>query len=592
LPDVRVGIHVGEVSERPFDGAVRVEGLAVDLAARISGLAQPSQVLISSAVQQSAKQRLGLLEFGQPIRWETYGPYTLKGFDETVDIREAGLEPFSPFLPPPASEKAWPGSSRDARRAATQPIGPTPIRKLAVLPLTNLSGDPTQEYFVDAMTEAVITELAKIKALRVISRTSVMRYKNPAKALIEIAEELGVDALVEGSVLRAGNDVRITAQLIRGDSDEHMWAEYYDGTVENILKLQKDIALAIADAIHVALTADERAELRSAKRIDPEAYDTFIQATRFGGDWTPASLKHSLDRFEEVLRIAPDFGPAYTMQATAYYFMGMFGFAHSANCFTISRRAGRRAARLDENDHGAQTVLGWIALAYEWDWDEAYYRLERARAINSSNYFVYAGLGYLHALAGDTARAIDTTLQAVEIDPQNPPSHHNVGLMKFFHRDYAGALAKMRDALEAGSTKVLPPYVDGILIAACADESALARDYAIAAIRLGGPQPHFLANRAYALGQAGEHDEAEEILRQLENYSGPSQVLFHDIALVNLSLGRIDAALDALEFAHRDREYLVALLGIYPVWDPLRDEPRFQRLVELLDYPTPEAFAG
>jgi len=356
--------------------------------------------------------------------------------------------------------------------------------------------------------------------LRVISRTSVMRYKNPAKALIEIAEELGVDALVEGSVLRAGNDVRITAQLIRGDSDEHMWAEYYDGTVENILKLQKDIALAIADAIHVALTADERAELRSAKRIDPEAYDTFIQATRFGGDWTPASLKHSLDRFEEVLRIAPDFGPAYTMQATAYYFMGMFGFAHSANCFTISRRAGRRAARLDENDHGAQTVLGWIALAYEWDWDEAYYRLERARAINSSNYFVYAGLGYLHALAGDTARAIDTTLQAVEIDPQNPP------------------------------------------------------------------------NRAYALGQAGEHDEAEEILRQLENYSGPSQVLFHDIALVNLSLGRIDAALDALEFAHRDREYLVALLGIYPVWDPLRDEPRFQRLVELLDYPTPEAFAG
>lgn len=587
LPGVRVGIHMGEITERLHDGGVRVEGLAVDLAARIAGLAQPGQVLTSGAVQQSAKQRLGILEFGQPIRWESYGPYTLKGFDEFVDIREAGLAAISPFVAPPPSEKAWPGTGPQRAAAETNDAVPGPIRKMAVLPLTNLSGDPSQEYFVDAMTEAVITELAKIKALRVISRTSVMRYKGTTQPLMEIAKELGVDALVEGSVLRAGNDVRITAQLIRGDSDEHLWAEHYDGTVENILKLQKDIALAVADEVQVAVTADERAELRKAKRIDPDAYDTFLQAARFGGDWTPASIQSSLEQFEEVLRIAPDFGPAYTMQATAYYFMGMFGYAPSTECFTMSRRAGRHALRLDEHDHGAETLLGWIALAYEWDWDEAWYRLERARAINPTNYFVYAGLGFLYSISGRSDDAIAVSMQAVEIDPNNAPSHHNVGLMKFLARDYAGALEKMRDAL-ALSQHVLPPYVDGTLIAACAGEQEAARAYSSTAIELGGPQPHFLAYKGYAHAQADEKSEAEAILDQLENYSGPTQVLWHDIALVNLGLGRRDAALDALERAHNDRENLVVLIGVSPIWDPLREEPRFRRLIRLLDYPTPE----
>jgi TolB-like protein/class 3 adenylate cyclase/Flp pilus assembly protein TadD len=584
LPGVRIGIHMGEVSTRPFDGSQRVEGLAVDLAARISGLAQPGQVLLSSAVQQNAKQRLGIHEFGQPIRWEGYGAYTLKGFDEPVDIREAGLDPIAPFTAPPAGDKAWPASASKA--AAASDAGPAPIRKLAVLPLTNFSGDAQQEFFVDGMTEAVITELAKIKALRVISRTSVMRYKGTTRPLTEIAAELGVDALVEGSVLRAGNDVRITAQLIRGDSDEHMWAEHYDGTVENILKLQKDIALAVADEVQVAVTADEREELRTAKRIDPQAYDLFLKAARFGGTWTPASIRQSLDVFQEVQRLAPDFGRVYTMQATAYYFMGMSGYASSAECFSISRRAGRRALRIDDHDDGAHTVLGWIALAFEWDWDEALYRLERARAINPTNHFIYSGLGFLHAVSGRPDEALRAALQGVEIDPNNPPAHHNLGLIKFLRRDYDGALEKMRDAVSAGRN-VLPPHVDGALIAACAGQHDIAREFSTKAVEMGGPQPHFLAYRAYAHARVGERAEAQSILQQLESYSGPAHVLYHDIAIVNIALGRVDAALDALEHAHRDREYYIVLIGVSPVFDPLREEPRFRRLIDKLDYPAP-----
>jgi adenylate cyclase len=585
LPRVRIAIHMGEVSARPFEGTQRVEGLAVDLAARISGLAVPGQVLVSSSVQQNAKQRLGIAEFGQPIRWKAYGDYTLKGFDEPVDIREPGLESISPFTAPPASEKAWP--ARQGGKREEEPAGPTPIRKLAVLPLANMSGDPQQEYFVDAMTDAIITELAKIKALRVISRTSVMRYKRTTKSMPEIAEELKVDGLVEGAVLRAGNDVRITAQLIRGDSDEHLWAEHYDGTVENILKLQKDIALAIADQVQVAVTADERVQLRSAKKIDPVAYDLYLKASRFGGDWSPSSVARSFKAFEDVQRLAPDFSGAYTLVATAYYFQGMNGYAPSSQSFRFARQAGRRALRLDENDAGAQTVLGWIALVYEWDWDEARYRLERAMTLNRANFFVHAGLAFLYSVSGQMAEALDINAQAIEIDPNNPPPHHNLGLVRFLNRDYAGALEKMQDALRYNS-KVFPPYTDGTMIAACAGEHDIARRFITTALELGGPVPHLVGLKGYAHACAGERAEAEEELEHLARLRKTGHVLNHDIAMINTALGRADEALDALELSHREREHFAVLTGVLPVFDALRGEARFQALIDDMRYPVRE----
>jgi len=581
LPGVRVGIHMGEVTVRPMEGATRVEGLVVDLCARISGLAQPGQLLVSGAVQQSAKQRLGIHEFGQPIRWEAYGPYMLKGFDEQVDIREAGLDAISPFLAPPASDKAWPAAQVESVR---NPSGDSdaPIRKMAVLPLVNLSGDPTQEYFVDAMTDAVITELAKIKALRIISRTSVMRYKNTTAPMTEIAGELGVDALIEGSVLRAGNDVRITAQLIRGDSDEHLWAENYDGTVDNILKLQKDIALTIADAIQVAVTSDERAQLRSAERIDPAAYDLFLKAARFGGSWTPASIRQSLEQLDEVQRMAPAFSRAHTLKATAYFFMGMWGFGPSASCFSASRRAARVALGADQYDDGAHTLLGWIALAYEWDWDEAKHRLTRALELQPSNQFIYVGLAFLSAILGELEKAEQYALKSVEVDPNNAATHHNVGMMKFFARNDETAVREFHEALEM-NPKALPAYTDGSLVAAFIGDHDTARTLIDSAIELAGEQPHLLAYKAYAHARAGETEAAERILKSIEPFIRKTKLLFTDLALVNAALGRMEAGLDALERAHREREYLVATIPVHPVFDPFRDEPRFQAMLKELN---------
>ena len=386
-------------------------------------------------------------------------------------------------------------------------------------------------------------------------------------------------------MLRAGNEVRITAQLIRGDSDEHIWAEHYDGNVENILKLQKDIALAIADQIQVAVTADERAQLRSAARIDPAAYDMFLMAARFGGNWSPASIQRSLEQFEEVARLAPDFGRVHTMKATAYFFLGMWGYAPSTKTFAAARRAARHALRLDDNDGGGHTTLAWLAMSLEWDWEEALYRFQRAMELSANNYFVYGGLGFWHAFAGRHDEAMRYALKGVEVDPNNGATVHNVAMMYFLSGDYARAFAKMREALTINKV-ALPALTDGALIGAIAGEHEAARELGAKALEIGGPQPHILAYNAYARAKAGDIDGAHALLHQLENYAGQTHVLAIDLATVYIVLGRTDDALDALDRAQREREYSVALIGKSPVFDPLRDHPRFQALIKEIDFPT------
>ena len=578
LPGVRVGVHMGEVTERPFDGTVRIEGLAVDLSARIGGLAKPSQVLLSAPVEQNAKQRLSIHEFGQPVQWKTYGPYMLKGFDEAIDVREAGLQDVSPFTPPEATEKAWPAAQDHPSTEAA------PIRKLAVLPLANLSGDPNQEYFAIGMTEAIITELAKISALRVISRTSVMRYRNTTQPLTEIARELNVDGLVEGSVLRAGNDVRITAQLIRGDSDEHLWAEHYDGTVDSIMKLQKDVALAIADEIEVAVSASERAELKSSTKIDPEAYDLYLKSSQFGGDWSAKSFRIGLERSIKLQEKAPDFGRMYTLESSARFMMGMYGYARSPETFAASRKAARTAIRLDSGDDGAETTLGWVAMSYEWDWEEAYNRFQNAIRLNSSNHFSLGGCSVLLAVLGRKDEAIEYATRAIDVDPNNPPAHHYLGWVRYLTGDFQGALEQMERSIKIGGN-ALPPRIDVAQIAACSGDYALAIRRIDEALTIGGTEPHAIAYKGVALARAGETGEADHLLKSLEDYRGESYVQQCDLALVHLALGRREAALDALEHAHIAREYYALFLECAPIYDALRNEPRFQSMIDAMALP-------
>lgn len=314
LPRVRIGIHIGEVSEQANPSGVGrpdVDGLAVGLASRIADLAEAGQILLSASAYEASRSRLEAQLEGWPVRWDTHGSYRLKGFEKPLEICEVGLEGQAPFRRPAASAKAAPATgetpdvswrsgarqrsvlvaivaaaavavgayvaSQNSRMSASTSAASAPITSLAVLPFDNYSGDPDQDYFVEGMTEALISELAQIDSLRVISRTSVMPYRDTDKPAPQVARELGVEGLVEGSVYKGGDEIRITAQLIRGDTDEHLWAASYTESLENVLQLQARIALAISREIRASLTPAEAKRLATTRKTVPEAHTALLK---------------------------------------------------------------------------------------------------------------------------------------------------------------------------------------------------------------------------------------------------------------------------------------------------------------------------
>jgi TolB-like protein/class 3 adenylate cyclase len=339
LPAVRVGVHLGEVTEQPAPaGSTKptlVEGLAVDLAARIQSLARPGQVLMSSPVFEAARQRLKGQTIEGEIRWRSYGGYSLKGIAEPVEIGEAGLEGISPLEAPRSAEKA-----RRIRRTGLRwriasaaslvllavlaiwllwpPAPPAPIRSLAVLPFENISSEPGEEYFADGMTEALINDLAKLGALSVISRTSVMQYKRARKSLPAIAQELGVDAVMEGTVMRVGGRVRIAVQLIDARSDRHLWSERYDRELRDVLVLQSEVARQVAERAQAALTQGERERLAGARPVDPEAHVAYLKGRFFFAKETPLARHNAVEHFERAVELDPEYAQAWAALADAY----------------------------------------------------------------------------------------------------------------------------------------------------------------------------------------------------------------------------------------------------------------------------------
>lgn len=584
LPGVRVGIHMGEVSVRAAHGVQRVEGLIVDLTARISGLASAGQVLISSAVNQSAKQRLGIYEFGQPIRWDSYGPYILKGFDEPVEICEAGLESLPRFEAPKASEKAWPKT--DARASIGIALGETDgvIRKIAVLPLANMSGDASQEYFADGMTEAIITELAKIKALRVISRTSVMQYRNTTKSMRTVAQELGVDALVEGSVLRAGDDVRITAQLIRGATDEHLWADSYDGTISSVFKLQKEVALAIAKEINVTVTPAEQSRISAAPKVDPEAYDLYLQALRKFGNLTSKNLDDSIELLQRAIAIAPEFAQAYATLAYAHWQCGVVGHGDTNESYRKHRSAARAALRIDEYHAGGNSALGWAALSSEWDWAEAEFRYLRALDSDPNELSAYMGLAFLNVAIGRPEKAFEYNQRQLQLDPRTLSPYHIMAVTRVHARDTAEALACIEKAI-AMRPNVVVPLLDGAFIAGLSGRIDLADEWAGRASAIAGRTAHALTIWSGVKAMAGDRNLAEALLAEVEGMRGSQPVIQSLLSVALTALGHHDRALDALERAYSTHEHYMIWLGVSPMWDPLRGTPRFEALLRKMNFP-------
>ncbi len=334
------------------------------------------------------------------------------------------------------------------------------IESVAVLPLENLSGDPEQEYFADGMTEELITDLGKISALRVISRTSVMHYKGSKKTLPEIARELNVDAIVEGTVRRSSDRVRITANLLYAPTDRHLWSETYERDLRDVLSLQGEVARSIASQIRIKLTSQENVRLASSRPVNPEAYELYLRGCYEENRISKSGLKKSLEYFQKAIDIDPGFAPAYSGIADSYLTLGIDGFDRGTVVFPKAKEAALRAVHVDHTSAEAHASTGFALFNYEHDYSAAIKELETATRLNPS--YVKAHHWYALSLAwlGRVEEAIGELEQARRLDPLSARINMNFVYLFYLHRQYDRAIAEGLKVL-----KVEPdnPWTHGFL---------------------------------------------------------------------------------------------------------------------------------
>jgi TolB-like protein/Flp pilus assembly protein TadD len=452
------------------------------------------------------------------------------------------------------------------------------IQAVAVLPLEDLSGDPDHDYFADGMTEALITSLAKIKALRVISRTSAMQYKGAPKSLPQIARELNVDAVIEGSVLRSGERVRINAQLIHATSDQHLWAESYERDFRDILSLQSEIARQIANQVRIILTPEERARLGGARQVNTEAHEWYLKARYHWNKRTEESVRKALAYFHQAIDEDPTYAQGYAGLADCYNILGYYNALPPIEAYPKGKAAALKALELDSSLAEPHATLGVVKRDFEWDWSGAEEEFQRAIELNPGCVEAYHWRGTLLSMLGRHAEALREKTRALAIDPLSVVIRTDLARMFYFSRDYDQALEQYRAALDMdpnfGSAHLGLAHVyeqKGLFEQAISELKTgmrLSRDSAFARAKLG-----------YGYALADRRDEAHAMLKQLNELSNQKYVSPYDIAMVHVGLRETDEAFAWLQKAFEQRSLWLGYLNVEPQLDPLRSDQRFQELL-------------
>ncbi len=456
------------------------------------------------------------------------------------------------------------------------------IRSIAVLPLDNYSGDAGQDYFAEGMTDELTTQLATISRLRVISRGSAMQFKGAQRPPTpEIAKALDVDAIVEGSVLRSGERVRITAQLIDARADRHLWARSFERSSRDVLALQDELASAIAGAIHAELTPAEESRLASAPRINPEAYDAYLKGRYFFNRPSDENLQKAIARFEEAVSLEPDFAPAHSGLSDAYLWAGYNeGFITASDARPKAKAAAEKAIQLDDASAEAHTSLANFKLWYEYDWKGSEAAFRRALELNPNYAYAHDQFGMALAFQGRLDEAIAEGRRAAELDPLSPQILLDAILAFAWKGDYATARQLVRKASDLDPTFFMAPWIDGwIELQAGKPNVAVARFQKAEAM---GASAFVSAWLAYAHGVSGNRAVAAAGFEALEKKSLRGVPTAFDLALVHLGVGDHARALSELERAHATDSEWLGWLGLDRTFDSLRSEPRFTALLRKL----------
>jgi len=458
------------------------------------------------------------------------------------------------------------------------------IRALAVLPLTNLSRDPEQEYFVDGMTEALITDLAKIGALRVISRTSAMRFKGTDKPLPEIARELNVDAVVEGSVLRAGDRVRITAQLIHAATDTNLWAESYERDLRDVLTLQSEVAKTIVQEVQIKLTAQDQARLSSSRRVNPQAYEAYLKGRYSWNKRTEEGLKKGIEFFRQAIEKDPTYALAYTGLADSYNILGQWGGLAPRESFPLAKAAAVKALEMGEGLAEAHCSLAYVSLFYDWDLEKAETEFRRAIGLNPGYALAHCWYGDCLTAMARTAEALREFRRAQDLDPLSLVINAAGAWALYLSHRYDEVIEHLLKVNELD-----PDFVLTHLWLGQAYEQKGMHDEAIAefhrAVALSGRSPVTVAALAHAYAMASRRGEMEELLEELKAESRRRYVSSYLFAEIYAGLGDKTPAFEALEKAREERYPHMVVFKAWPKFEPLRADPRFADLVGRLGLP-------
>jgi serine/threonine protein kinase/Tfp pilus assembly protein PilF len=465
------------------------------------------------------------------------------------------------------------GGLRERLRTAPQPAT---IRSLAVLPLQNLSGDPQQEYFADGMTEELITDLAKISALRVISRTSVMQYKGSKKSAPEVARELNVDALVEGSVERAENRVRINAQLIDAMSDRHLWADSYERELKDVLALQSSVARAIAGEIRIKVTPAERRLLEAVPAVNAEAHDAWARGNYHFNKATEEDLKKAIEYFNQALEKEPGYARAYVGLGASYAALCP-SYRSPHQVIPQARVAAMKALELDDSLAEAHALLGGIQLVYDWDWSSAEKEFRRAIELDASSASAHEGYATYYSALGKSRDAVGEMKRAQELDPLSMGAIMDRAWTLYIAQAYDEATEQCKRDLDTSPSYGFAHSVLGMIALEHGQ-----RELALSETRKGvevDPSPFNLEMLGTAEAVLGMRAEALGVVETLKKRSAKEYICIYELGAIYACLGERDLAFQSLNRACDDHDVCMMWLQVDPRLKSLHSDPRFRDLL-------------
>lgn len=583
---LRIGLHLGDVVH--LDNHVHGDG--VNIAARIEPCARPGGICVSEDVARQIANKLGLplLKLGKrelkniqlPVRiFRIVLPWESK----TSIVADRVRFFIQRFRKPMYGGLMLAMLGAVALLAVLMLRSPAEPNSIAVLPFKNLSPAKESEYFADALTEEVIGQLSKLSALRVTSRTSVMQYKNRETKVDEIARDLNVAHVLEGSVRRDSQRVRIQVQLINASDDRYLWTEQYDGVMTDIFAFQSDLARKIAQSLEATITAEEKARLERPPTTNVAAYDLYLKGRYFWNQRLPEDVKKAVEFFKQATVEDSTFALAYAGLANSYTSLENLNLLSPGEAYPLVKEAARKALSLDSTLAEARAALGFAAMSYDWDWETARRELERAMALSPSYTPAFVWYAYLQTVQGRYEDAREAHKKAEQLDPLSPDVANEGGLILYFSRRYDEAIREFKKSLGLDSMSVFTriPLGGAYLQKQMYTEAIEVLQQVVSSMNPSNLRQALpLAALAHAYAVAGRPAEAMNVVSRLEEFSGTrGYVSPYWRAMIATSMGNTDEALMWLERAYKDRDGSMVFLKVDPSFDRLRTNPRFVDLL-------------